>query len=229
MYTIMHLFIFWVKGMLIWVVMTKRVVINKKVLLSYIDSLVNIKAAFYYLISINHKTPFVNENLDLHQQVNWYKTIDVTFNQKIHILEIYNYLDTPCQLLPSTSNKDSFKKATISSAPWKTMSSLDLMPKEDLNNSEPESSKEIRKPQSFGTNPLISESQETHGELHFWKSSSWMRMLPQMTSVPLVKSTLNIADSSYNQTSPFHTTSDFMEIRTQKLLVNLPSQAPSTD
>jgi len=50
--------------------MTKRVVINKKVLLSYIDSLVNIKAAIYYLISINHKTPFVNENLDLHQQVN---------------------------------------------------------------------------------------------------------------------------------------------------------------
>lgn len=117
----------------------------------------------------------------------------------------------------------------ISSVPWKTMLSLDLTPKAELNNSEPESSREKRKLQSSGTNPSTLESQETHGEMLFWKSSSWMRMLPQTMSVLLVKSILNTADSSYNQTLPFHTTSDFMEIKIQKLLVNLLSQVPSTD
>lgn len=117
----------------------------------------------------------------------------------------------------------------ILSVLWKTMLSLDLTPKEELNNSEPESSRDKRKHQSSGMNPSTLESQETHGELPSWKSSLWMRMLPQMMFALLVKLTLNTVDFSYNQTLPFHTTLDFMEIKTLKLLVNLLSQALSTD
>lgn len=117
----------------------------------------------------------------------------------------------------------------ILSVLWKTMLSLDLTLKAEVNNSEPESSREKRKHQSSGTNLSTLESQKTHGEQLSWKSSSWMRMLPQMMFALLVKLTLNTADFSYNQTLLFHTTSDFMEIKTQKSLVNLLSQALSTD
>lgn len=109
------------------------------------------------------------------------------------------------------------------------MLSSDSSLMEEVNNSEPESSREKRKPQSFGMNPSILESQENHGELLSWKSSLWMRMSPLMTFALLVKSTLNTADSFCNPMSPFHTTSDFMERKTQKLLVNLLSQAIFTD
>lgn len=150
-------------------------------------------------------------------------------NCDISYFRNYNYLDTPCQLLPSTSKQVSSKKATISWVPWKTTSFSDSTPKEELNNSEPELSREKKKPQSSGTNPLTLESQETHGEPLFWKSSLWTRMSPLMMSALSEKLTLNTADSSYNQTLQFHTTSDFMEIKTQKFQVNLLSQALFTD